>query len=321
VAFMTGRLPPTDPTDAASSGLYDAVDGRWDEELVDRLGLPMDLFPPVNPSGQQVGELLPAIAEATGVPPRTPVMGALGDNQASFLGSVQEPADALLLNVGTGAQVSALIDDFHRVAGVDTRPFPHGRYLLVGAGLFGGRSYALLRDFFRQVGEAFFQGSGDETLYGIMNALAAAVPPGAEGVRCAPFFTGTRQDPRLRASFTGLGADTFTPAHLTRALLEGVGEAFYDLYGRMRPRLGKRDHLVGAGNGIRRNPLLARILAQRFGMPLYIAAHEEAAAVGAALLAAVTMGDFESLEAATQRLHYRRAVEPSLSGNSGEETS
>jgi ribulose kinase len=56
-------------------------------------------------------------------------------------------------------------------------------------------------------------------------------------------------------------------------------------------------------------------------MPLYIAAHEEAAAVGAALLAAVTMGDFESLEAATQRLHYRRAVEPSLSGNSGEETS
>jgi sedoheptulokinase len=89
----------------------------------------------------------------------------------------------------------------------------------------------------------------------------------------------------------------------------------------MRPLLGERGYLVGAGNGIRRNPLLARILAQRFGMPLYVAAHEEAAAVGAALLAAVTRGDFESLDAATRELHYRRAIEPSLSNSPGEETS
>ncbi len=312
VAFLIGHPPPTDPTDAASSGLYDVVDGRWDEELVECLGLPMDILSSVEPSGRPAGELLPEIAEATGLPTGMSVMGAVGDNQASFLGSVGEPADAILLNVGTGAQISAMIDDFHRVPGVDTRPFPYGHYLLVGAGLFGGRSYALLRDFFRQVREAFFQGDGDEALYETMNALAAAVPSGAEGVCCAPFFTGTRQDPQLRANFTGLGSNTFTPGHLTRALLEGVGEAFHDLYERMRPFLGKREHLVGAGNGIRRNRLLARILAQRFGMPLYVTVHEEAAAVGVALLAAVARGDFDSLDAATQRLHYRRAIEPSV---------
>ncbi|MEA3407146.1 MAG: FGGY family carbohydrate kinase [Chloroflexota bacterium] len=318
VAFLIGRPPPTDPTDAASSGLYDVIDGCWDQALVEHLGLPVDILPPVEPSGQPAGELLASIAEATGLPFATPVMGALGDNQASFLGSVREPAEAILLNVGTGAQISALIDDFHRVSGVDTRPFPHGRYLLVGAGLFGGRSYALLRDFFRQVGQTFFRGRGDEALYQAMNALAAAVPPGAEGVRCAPFFTGTRQDPQLRASFTGLGPHTFTPGHLTRALLEGVGEAFYALYDRMRPLLGKREYLVGAGNGIRRNLLLARILAQRFGMPLYIAAHEEAAAMGAALLAAATMGDFDGVDAATEKLCYGTVIQSPSGRDAGE---
>ncbi|MFO7916964.1 MAG: FGGY family carbohydrate kinase [Anaerolineae bacterium] len=321
VAFLIGHPPPTDPTDAASSGLYDVVHGRWDEEFVERLGLPMGILPPVKPSGWPAGELLPHMAEATGLPSGTPVMGAVGDNQTSFLGSVREPGEAILLNVGTGAQISALIDDFHRLPGVDTRPFPHSRYLLVGAGLFGGRSYALLRDFFDQVGEAFFQGSDDDTLYGAMNALAAAVPPGAEGVRCAPFFTGTRQDPQLRASFTGLGVDTLTPGHLSRALLEGIGEAFYDLYERMCVLFGEREHLVGAGNGIRRNPLLARILAQRFDMPLYVAVHEEAAAVGAALLAAVTRGDFASADAAVGELHYGATIKPSLEKHSGEGTS
>ncbi len=321
VAFLTGRLPPTDPTDAASSGLYDVVAGCWDKALVERVGLPTDILPPVEPSGWPAGELLPGVAEETGLPLGTLVMGALGDNQASFLGSVRDPAKAVLLNVGTGAQISALIDDFHRLPGVDTRPFPHGRYLLVGAGLFGGRSYALLRDFFGRVGEDFFQKDGDGALYEIMNGLAAAVPPGAEGVRCAPFFTGTRQDPQLRASFTGLSADTFTAGHLTRALLEGVGEAFYDLYERMSPLLGEREHLVGAGNGIRRNRLLARILAQRFDMPLYVAIHEEAAAVGAGLLAAVTMGDFASIDAAARGLHYDTAIEPSLDGDSRERAS
>jgi len=144
VTFLTGKPPCTDPTDGGGSGLFDIVTRQWDWSLIERLGLPSDIFPEVREPGQRAGELLPALAEETGLPQRTPVFVALGDNQASFLGSVREPGHSILINVGTGGQISALMDRFHRVPGLDTRYFPGGRYLLVGAGSFGGRTYAYL---------------------------------------------------------------------------------------------------------------------------------------------------------------------------------
>jgi sugar (pentulose or hexulose) kinase len=291
VSFLSGCPPCTDPTDGGSSGVMDIVERGWAWPLIERLGLPRSLFPPVRESGERAGELRPELAREMGLPRGMPVYVALGDNQASFLGSVREPGNSLLINVGTGSQLSALAERFQRLPGLDVRYFPGGKYLLVGAGLFGGRSYAYLRDFFRQVGVAFFGGRGDEELYEEMNRLAAQVPPGADGLRCSPIFTGTRADPTLRGSFTGISPENLTPGHLTRALLEGMAEGFYAFYEQMRPLLGPRAYLVGSGNGLRRNRLLAQILTERFVMPLHIPALEEEAATGAALLAAVGAGE------------------------------
>jgi sugar (pentulose or hexulose) kinase len=309
VSFLTGLPPCTDPTDGGSSGIFDIVAREWDWALIARVGLPREIFPEVREAGEPVGPLLPALAAQVGLPTETYVFVALGDNQASFLGSVREPARGLLLNVGTGAQVSALVGGFHRLPGLDTRYFPGGRYLLVGAGLFGGRTYAYLRDFFRQVGVAFFGGRGDEEIYDEMTRLAAQVPPGAEGLRCLPTFTGTRTDPTARGSFTGITPYNLTPGHLIRALLEGMAEGFYQFYLQMQPLLGERTHLVGSGNGLRRNRLLAAIVARRFGLPLHIPALEEEAAVGAALIAAVGAGEWASLDAAASLLRYADTVE------------
>ncbi len=304
VSFLTGLPPYTDPTDGGSSGIFDIVAREWDWSLIARLGLPKEILPEVRETGEQAGGLLPALARQTGLPAGIPVFVALGDNQASFLGSVREPARGLSLTVGTGSQVSALVERFRRLPGLDTRYFPGGRYLLVGAGLFGGRSYAYLRDFFRRVGTSFFGGRGDEELYDRMTQLAAEVPPGAEGLRCSPIFTGTRLDPTVRASFTGLAPHNFTPGHLTRALLEGMAEGFHRFYEEMQPLAGERTHLVGSGNGLRRNRLLAEIVKQRFGLPLYFPALEEEAATGAALTAAVGTGELAKWDAASSLLQY-----------------
>ncbi|MYH61786.1 MAG: hypothetical protein F4148_08480 [Caldilineaceae bacterium SB0675_bin_29] len=69
--------------------------------------------------------------------------------------------------------------------------------------------------------------------------------------------------------------------------------------------------LVGAGNGVRQNRLLAQILARRFGKTLLIPNHAEEAAVGAAVAASVGLGIFGDLEtAAAALLDYAEAVEP-----------
>ncbi|MBI3960310.1 MAG: FGGY-family carbohydrate kinase [Chloroflexi bacterium] len=302
VTFLTGTPPSSDPTLAGSSGVFDIVANRWDWALLERLGLPGALFPPVGVAGQRAGGLRWEIASQTGLRAGLPVAVALGDNQASFIGSVREPASSLLLNVGTGGQISARTDEFHFIPGLENRPFPGGHYLLIGGGLFGGRSYAYLLNFFRQVGEQLFNGAATDDLYERMTALAAHVAPGSDGLRCAPFFTGSRVDPNLRASFSGLSPDNLTPGHFARALLEGMAEGFYRFGEQMAPIIGERSPLVGAGNGVRRNRLLADILAQRFAMPLHIPALAEEAAVGAAIVAAVGQGEFATLDEATARL-------------------
>jgi sugar (pentulose or hexulose) kinase len=301
-ALLTGRPPVTDATSAASSGIFNVAGGDWDADLAAALGLPGVMLPPVRPAGAHLGDLVPGLVP--GLPAGLPVFLGIGDNQASFLGSVADRTSTVLVNVGTGGQVAAFTGSYHYDSLLETRPFPGGGYLLVSAGLCGGRSYALLEGFFRAVGAQFLGVQPAGPLYGIMNELAAAVPSGADGLRCEPLFTGTRHQPELRASWSGVSAENFTPAHMTRALLEGLARVFRESYEYVAAIGGPRRLLVGAGNGLRENPVLARVVAEGMALPLQVPLHREEAAYGAALLAAVGAGIFANLEAAGRLIHY-----------------
>jgi sugar (pentulose or hexulose) kinase len=290
-SLLTGTAPVTDPTCAASSGAFDVKSGMWDAAVLAALELPPALLPEVRPSGAALGTITAPMAEATGLPESLPVFGGIGDNQASFLGSVADRDESVLVNVGTGGQVSVFTNEFRYDPLLETRPYPGGGYLLAWAELCGGHSYALLEHFYRQVGEQVCGARADGPVYAAMNRLAASVPRGAGGLVCEPFFTGSRHQPGLRASWTGVSAENFTPAHLTRALLEGMARAFRAGYGAIgRVGGGGKKHLVGAGNGLRENAVLASCVADEFDLPLCVPRHREEAAYGAALVAAVGTG-------------------------------
>ena len=126
------------------------------------------------------------------------------------------------------------------------------------------------------------------------------MPAGAEGVRADPLFSGSRSRPRAKAAFRELTAATLTAGHLTRALLEGMAVELADSY---REAIllggGARSKLVGAGNGIKLNPVLRAALEAEFAMPLHVGSHGEEAAVGAALCGAVADGAFGSIAEAS----------------------
>ncbi len=307
VAQLTGTRPVTDATNAAGSGLYDTVEGIWRRDLIEELGLSVDRLPKVMTSGKQAGGLVGHVVDKTGLVEGLPVCVSCGDNQASFAGSVGDYAKSLLVNVGTGGQVSAYVPQVSGTAELEARPFMDGGFLLVGAGLVGGRSYAWLRNFFRGIGQAFYGGQGDEDLYEAMNRLAAEVPKGSDGLLCEPLFTGTRREPDRRGIWSDVGTANFTPGHMARALLEGLTEQFATLYGEMEHKgVGGRTTLVGAGNGIRKNALLREILEDRFGMTMRIPAHTEEAAFGAGLMSAVSNGVFGDVKEAGRVIQYIR---------------
>jgi sugar (pentulose or hexulose) kinase len=296
-ALLTDGEPVTDSTFAAGTGLFNVRANTWDPDLSGALGFSPDLFPDVQPSGTTLGTVTGPMAEATGLPEGLPVFVGLGDNQASFVGSVANRADSILVNVGTGGQVSVYSDEFLYDPIFEVRPFPGGGFLLACVGLCGGRTYAVLERFFRQVREQLLGLRSNETVFDTMNLLAESIPAGADGLRCEPYFTGTRHRPELRANWTGVSQENFTPAHMTRALLEGMARAFREGYDVIAGLTGSRKSLlIGAGNGIRENPVLAQIIANQFGLSLRCPRHREEAAYGAALIAALGAGVIPDLD-------------------------
>src|SRR5262249_50758580 len=156
-AVFTGTEPVSDPTCAGSAGVLDVAWGDWDAEALVALGLPRALFPDVTPSGTRLGGLTAELAARTGLPAGLPVFAGIGDNQASFLGSVAQRAGTVLVNVGTGGQVNVTSERFvAEPPVVECRPFPAGGYLLVCAGLSGGAAYAVLERFVREIGQQVF---------------------------------------------------------------------------------------------------------------------------------------------------------------------
>jgi sedoheptulokinase len=332
--YLVGRLcaqpPVTDPTLAASAGVFDVAAGEWNAELIAALGLSVSRFPPVRPPCTRAGALCAEAAALTELPSGLPVAVPCGDNQASFAGSVADYARSVLVNIGTGGQTSVYVPRPLFVEGLDLRPFLQGGFLLVGAGLAGGRSYRILRDFIREVGETFFDCRGAPMcapnppgadtrvrpyngqlpdLYDRLTALAAQAPPGADGLTCEPIFAGTRHDPARRAIWRGMSEANFRPGHMARALLEGLAEQYRLLYARMLESGARaRQRLIGSGNGIRKNALLRDILAATLDLPLQTPTHTEEAAVGAALTAAVAVGEFDRIEAAGREFILYRGV-------------
>ncbi len=275
---LTGRRRPlVHSSDGASFGGYDLAEKRfvWTD--------------PLQP------ELTDSTVTA-GAWRGIPVAVAIGDNQASFLGGGCG-RDTVLVNVGTGSQVSFMTDRLQAGAGLEVRPLSDGRMIMAGSSLCGGRAYALLEQFFRQT--AAMAGCPAESLYGAM-ADAADTRRDTDLEFCT-LFCGTREEPERRAAVTGLSPENFTPADLICGCLRGIGSELLDLY-----RAGGRacTRLVGTGNGIRKNPALRRTLEALFGMEMQTPRFCEEAAAGAALFAMTASGRCANLEEAERIVRY-----------------
>ena len=322
-ATLTASKPVTDRTNAASTGVFDLEQDGW-SHLIEATGLPRELFPDVVDSGKIVGGLTARFADRTGLPVGLPVAAAVGDHQAAVLGSLPAGEKALHVNIGTGGQVSLPISRFVQTQKSDTRYLPEGRYLLVGAGLAGGDAYAWVRRTCERWLDALPDASigrsanrDEGQVMDAINRLAAAVLPGCDGLRCEPFFRGTRREPDRRGLFSGITIDNFTPGHVARAVLEGIAEALAGFacdHAALPDISGPFTRVVATGNAVKRNQVLAECIARAFGRPVFVPEHEEEAAFGAAVLAGVQTGLWQSLNQAGAEYRLRLVASPDANG-------
>jgi len=306
VAMLTDSELLTDPSVAASGGIMNVVSRDWDGDVLVNLGFRRDQLPVVQEADRPAGELVGHYVD--GLLQGTPVSVPIGDHQASFLGSVAERRSSVLLNIGTGAQVAVFTEGTDFAPPVELRPFPVQGNLLSNVGLAGGWSFQVVENFARQLGAQLFGADVDRPLYSQLVELAAKAEPDSQGLQCMPTFSGTRSNPLQTGSFTGISPASLTPANFARSVLEGMADNYRDARDQIFEITGQHNEpatLVGAGNGLRKNSILADAVARRFGQNAVVTQHREEAAFGAALVGGLAAGVFLSLDDAGRLVRHQ----------------
>ena len=275
VMRLTGRKTPLmHSTNAASLGLWDLKAGCFDPAALDALSLAPLRAP-----------MTVCAIRTAGFHNGIPVGVAVGDNQASFFGSVPDEAHSLLLNYGTGSQLS-LVCASPDTPGGEIRPYFANQYLLCRSALCGGRAYAMLERFFAAfAAEAGFPGG---SRYETLGALCEQAYAQGKRLTVNTQFCGTRENPDLRGSILEIDETSFTPGALALGVVQGMVDELHEGFDpAAHPEVCR---LIASGNAVRKNAMLRRLLAQTFSMPLMLTDHPEEAALGAALLGGIAGG-------------------------------
>jgi xylulokinase len=292
---LTGELA-TEPSDASATLMYDTAHLRWSEEIMRAVELPMSLLPNVGPSAGVLGRVTAEVASRTKIDGGVPVVGGGADNACGAAGVGVVAPGEVVTSWGTSGTVLAptvrpLVDPRLR-AHTFCHVLPDVWYLM-GVVLTAGGAFSWYQD---QLAREL---AGVSDAAARLDAEAASVPRGAEGVTFLPYLQGERtphRDAAARGAILGLSL-AHTRAHLTRAVLEGITFALRDSVTILQGLGLAPSHLLLTGGGAK-SALLRQLQGEIFGLPVTTVNREEGPAYGAALLAAVGAGAFPDLRAA-----------------------
>ena len=283
---------------------YDLHKMEYNEALAKELGLSIDLIPDIYPCHSNIGNETAEASRLTGLLEGTPVVAGGLDACCGTLGAGVYKSGQTQEQGGQAGGMSICADNAlaHKKLILSPHVVP-GMFLLQGGTVGGG---GVLK-WFRQ--ELCPDMSFDE-----ITALAENIPAGAEGVVFLPYMAGERSplwNPDAKGVFYGLGYNK-TRGHMVRALLEG--EAF-SLEHNLRTALevGAGVETLNAMGGSANSLLWTQIKADVTGKPIAVPESDNASTLGAAILAGVGCGVFDSFETAVNRcISVRRVHTPDM---------
>ena len=296
-----GRVHVTDYTNASRTMLYNIHTLCWDEELLSLLSIPASMLPEVKPSSAVYGESDPALFGGA-----IPIAGAAGDQQCALFGQCCfEPGEMkntygtgcfMLMNTGTTPVKSehGLITTIAAVTG------DRVEYALEGSVFVAGAAIQWLRE------ELGVIASAAET-----QACAESVEDCAGGY-VVPAFTGIGApywNQHARGMIVGVTRG-FSREHLVRATLESLAYQTYDIARAMEQDAGIRIVGLQVDGGASANDFLMQFQADLLGCRVVRPRCIETTALGAAYLAGLAVGYWESREDIRQNAVTDRIFEP-----------
>jgi glycerol kinase len=303
IARMTrGTWHVTDVSNASRTLLMDLSTGQWSDELCDLFGVPRDALPELVPNWGEIATTDPA----TFCGLELPISGLAGDQQAALFGQTCFDSGDSKCTYGTGSFIltntgSTLERSDAGLLSTAAWRAPDGElvYALEGAIFVTGAAVQWLRDGLQIVGSAA------ET-----EAVAATVDS-SEGLVFVPALTGLgapHWDPHARGTILGITRGT-TRAHLVRATLEAIAFEVRDVLATMP---GADSSPLRVDGGASANDLLCRIQADQIGVPVERPEIVETTGLGAAFLAGLGVGVWDSTDALRDTWQLDARFEPDV---------
>ncbi len=293
---LTGEMIG-DPQDLGSTGMLDRQQGKWWPEMLEFVGVTEEQLPAVGYCGQPAGKVTAEAAKLLGISEEAVVVVGANDQTAAMLGAGNVGPGIITANIGTALAVMATSEHSVHDPGCGVNV---GRHAIPN--LFTLLSFtqtaAMALTWFRDA--LVTDGSG----YPQLHDEAASVPPGCDGLLMLPHLTGTASpdfNPYARGAFVGLSL-AHRRAHLVRAILEAVAYCLREHIERLS-QLAAGAECVRALGGGSRSDLWLQIMADVTGLPLERPVQREAASLGAAIMAAVGVGYYHSLQAAADEFY------------------
>ena len=284
--LTSGKRHVTDQTNASRTLLYNIVSGSWDQELLKLLRIPESMLPEVVPSSGKVGPVTTTLGLGS-----VEIAGIAGDQQAALFGQLcTQPGDAkntygtgcfLLQHIGDVFTLSAQRLITTLACSLDGRL----QYALEGSIFIGGAVVQWLRDNLKII-----QNSSD------VEALALTVADNG-GVVFVPAFVGLgapHWDPYAGGLIIGLERGT-EGGHIARAALESIAFQVADVLAAIDKETGKGSTELRVDGGASRNDTLMQLQADLLGLHVVRPAVLETTALGAAYLAGLATGVWESV--------------------------
>ncbi len=296
---------------------YVRPEGGWAADLLEQVGLE-DLMPKwperILPMGERAGDLTETAAEELGLKTGTPVAQGGIDAYAGMMGLDVVHPGRMALVMGSSTCHMALAAE--GIFGTHVwGPYPEallpGTWVLEGGQTATGSIVKWFRDSFchREVQDAEAQG---RSAYELLDAKAAAVPPGCEGLVLIDYFQGNRtplRDPLARGMLWGLSL-RHEVGHVLRAIYEGTAFGTRHILEDLAQGGYRPEGIYACGGGAR-SALWLQIHADACGVPIYLTEVPDATVLGTAICAAVGAGQFDSVQdASAAMVSVTKQIEP-----------
>ena len=283
--LTAGKVHVTDVSNASRTLLFNIHRGNWDDELLRLLNVPRNLLPKVCGSSEVYGQTADGLTLA-GVP----IAGIAGDQQAALFGQMCTRQGMVKNTFGTGCFMlmntggEAVESKNNLLTTVAWKVDALTEYALEGSIFVAGAVVQWLRD-----GLGLFECSAE------IEALAASVPDNG-GVFIVPAFAGLgapHWDQYARGLIVGITRGT-TKAHFARAALEGIAYQVSEVLEAMQSDAGIQLSELRVDGGASANNLLMQFQADLLGVPVVRPRVLETTALGAAYLAGLAIGYWQS---------------------------